>query len=111
MLRIVLCLALIGLALPSPSHAHGIRLALEPDPGSEAVEGTITYSDGYPGAGEWVEVTDLDDPAAPTLGVHADAQGRFSVPGQLGRRYRVVVVADEDHRQEREIVLGERASR
>jgi hypothetical protein len=95
--------------LTAPALAHGLLMKLSPEGG--AVAGQLYYSNGTRAAGEWIEVTDLDEPAAQARTLQADGEGLFSFEGVRGHRYRVVALGEEGHTIEMEVTLapGERA--
>ncbi len=85
------------------AFAHGLLVSVRGD--GSTVRGTVYYSNGTPGAGEWVEMYDLIRPSAPPLGINAGPDGGFSFPAVEGGRYRILVSGEEGHSVESEITL------
>lgn len=85
----------VVLASSGPVQAHGLRLQVEAK--GACLVGQVSYSDGWPGAGEVVRVADADTRKAAERTVTADDQGHFSLPVDTGRTYRVTVSGDEEH--------------
>ena len=91
-------LALVTLALSSPASAHGLLLSATGEP--NAIVGRVSYSDGAPGAGEFVELRDLEAPAAPPTTQAADRTGAFRFPAAAGPRYALIAPGGEGHSTE-----------
>lgn len=88
--------ALFALLLSAaPAFAHGLLMKLAADGGQ--IVGELYYSNGQRAAGEWIEVVDLGDPAAPAVTLQTAADGTFRVPGVPGRAYRVTATGEEGH--------------
>lgn len=85
------------------ASAHGLLISVRGD--GSTVSGTVYYSNGTAGAGEWVEMYDLNRPGAPPLGTNAGPDGGFRFPGLEGGRYRLLVSGEEGHSVESEITL------
>jgi hypothetical protein len=98
-----------ALSLAAPAFAHGLLVSARSD--GDTVAGRVYYSDGAPGAGEYVEFRDLTDPARPARTAAADATGGFRFPGVPGHRYAVIAHGEEGHTTELQVELraGERA--
>lgn len=101
-------LTLLALASAAPAFAHGLLVQVRGE--ASAVTGRVYYSDGAPGAGEFVELRDLTEPARPVLSGATDPQGGFRFPGVPGHAYAVVVHGEEGHTTEMRLTLasGER---
>jgi hypothetical protein len=92
----------------APALAHGLLVSVQGE--GAAVTGRVYYSDGAPGAGEYVELRDLTAPAAQPLTAVTDAGGGFRFPGVAGRSYAVIAHGEEGHITEMQLTLaaGER---
>ena len=95
------------LLLTTSAFAHGLLVKVRGE--GNAVSGTVYYSNGTPGAGEWVQLTDLTHPAMPLQGINAGPDGGFRFTGIKGRQYRIVVAAEEGHSVTSELTLTEGA--
>jgi len=84
------------------ASAHGLLVQLRSD--GQSVSGTVYFSDGQPGAGEWVQMHDLTSPSAAVKSINAGPDGGFRFPASPGHRYRVSVSGDEGHTVDSEIV-------
>ncbi len=89
--------------LVAPAFAHGLMLSVTAD--GATARGTISYSDGTPAAGEWVQLFDLTRPDTPTQQTTTAVDGTFSLPGAAGREYRIVVMGQESHTLEKQLRL------
>ncbi len=101
-------LALMLAALAMPAWAHGLLISAEAN--GRAIEGRVYYSDGTPGAGEYVELkSDAGAENAAQTAV-TDAEGGFRFTGTSGQSYRIVAHGEEGHTTELSIALeaGER---
>jgi len=98
-------LAIAALALAAPASAHGLLVAVQSE--SNAVTGRVYYSDGAPGAGEFVELRDLSAPASPTLSASTDGEGRFRFAGAPGHRYAVIAHGEEGHTTEMRVTVAD----
>ncbi len=101
-------LVTIALAAAAPALAHGLLVQVRGE--GSSVTGRVYYSDGAPGAGEFVELRDLTEPARPVVSGATDAEGRFRFAGVPGRQYAVVAHGEEGHTTEMRLTLasGER---
>ncbi|MDQ3039041.1 MAG: carboxypeptidase-like regulatory domain-containing protein [Pseudomonadota bacterium] len=95
------------LLLTASAFAHGLLVKVRGE--GNTVSGTVYYSNGTPGAGEWVQLTDLSHPAMPPQGVNAGPDGSFRFVGIQERRYRIVVAGEEGHSVTSELTLTEGA--
>lgn len=102
------CTAIAALVLWAASapaaFAHGLLISVRGD--GPAVTGRIYYSDGEPGAGEWVQLFDLTQPKVASLSMASGADGSFRFRGTEGHRYRVTATGDEGHVVDSEITLA-----
>ncbi len=95
---------MLMLLLAAPALAHGLLVKVRGE--DNAISGTVYYSNGTPGAGEWVQLTDLTHPTVPPQGINAGPDGSFRFVGVPGRQYRVVVQGDEGHSVTSELTLA-----
>lgn len=98
---------LVGLFLVlggASAEAHGLLMKLRSD--GAAIFGELYYSNGARAGGEWVEVRNLTDPAAPTQTLRTASDGTFRVSGPAGHRYLVVATGEEGHGIEMELTLA-----
>lgn len=100
-------LLVVALIASQAVLAHGLLVSVRGDDSS--VSGRVYYSNGDPGAGEWVQLFDLVESATPPLGINTSSDGSFRFPGVAGRRYRVSVTGEEGHAVDSEITLGPNA--
>jgi len=98
-------LAIAALALAAPASAHGLLVAVQSE--SNAVTGRVYYSDGRPGAREFVELRDLSAPASPALSASTDAEGRFRFAAAPGHRYTVIAHGEEGHKTELQLTVAD----
>ncbi|MDZ4375990.1 MAG: hypothetical protein U1C74_31815 [Phenylobacterium sp.] len=98
-----LAAGLVAAFVATSALAHGLLVSVRAD--GETVTGKVYYSNGKAGAGEWVEMADLAQPAAKPQGMAAGPEGEFRFSGVEGRRYRVSVIGDEGHRVDSDIEL------
>ncbi len=101
---IVTAAGLLLWLVAASASAHGLLISVRGD--GSTVSGTVYYSNGTPGAGEWVEMYDLNRTEAPPLGANAGPDGGFDFPGVEGGRYRILVSGEEGHSVESEITLS-----
>jgi len=96
--------AAVLLLLPVTSAlAHGMQLSVRAD--GATVRGTVSYSDGEPAAGEWIQMFDLTRPATAPQQTNTAVDGNFSFPGIAGREYRIEVTGQESHSLEKRLIL------
>jgi len=71
---------------------------LPPPLAAHTITGTVSFRNGKPAAGATLELYDLEKPDRALWGidVKTDTQGRFTVKGFKGRRYRLRAYKDED---------------
>ena len=105
--RALVLTALLAWLMASPAQAHGLLVKVRGQ--GEAVTGTVYYSDGRPGAGEWVQMFDVAQPAAAAASMNTGPDGGFRFAGVVGHRYRIVVTGEEGHSVESVITLGGQA--
>ena len=103
--RAMLAVGLIWALAAAPALAHGLLISVRGD--GKSVSGTLYYSNGKPGAGEWVEMFDQAQPAAKPQAMATLADGSFRFQGIAGHSYRIVASGEEGHSVESRIVLGE----
>lgn len=84
--------------------AHGLLVSVRGD--ATSVSGRVYYSNGDPGAGEWVQLLDLTQPGEPPIAMNAGKDGGFRFPAVDGRRYRISVTGEEGHTVDSEITTG-----
>lgn len=96
--------ATVALLLAGAAVAHGLRLTLLAD--GDAVRGQAFYGDGAPARGERVTLFAAPDGMVALAQAATDADGRFRLPTEPGKSYRVVVEGDEGHRAEAVVVAG-----
>jgi len=95
MMRIIVALVALTLAfVPTLSFAHGVLVNTETKGGR--IEGSVRYSDGTVGVGDYVELKPSLDAPVPIAATVTDANGRFSfrLPDDDGV---IVVHGDEGH--------------
>ena len=95
-----------SLCATAAAQAHGLLMSVQADPGGQALEGRLYYSDGAPAAGEYVEAGELaaSSPTEP-VSTQTDADGRFALPAQAGRHYAVIAYGEEGHSVEMHLHL------
>lgn len=105
-MRRPVCLAAFALllAVATAVLAHGLRVTVLAD--GDALRGQAFYADGSPAKGERVTLFAAPDGMAALAQTVTDADGRFRLPAEAGRSYRVVVDGDEGHRAEAMVVAG-----
>ena len=103
-LRQASLVALAALACSSSASAHGLLLSATGEP--NAIVGRVSYSDGAPGAGEFVELRDLETPSAPPSTRAADRSGAFRFPATMGHRYALTAYGEEGHTTELRLTLA-----
>lgn len=102
-LAIVVCLvAAVPVAL-----AHGLLVSVRSD--GTRITGTVYYSNGEPGAGEWVQLFDPAQPEIELASMAAGSDGSFEFHGVEGRHYRITVTGDEGHVVDSEITVAPEA--
>jgi hypothetical protein len=84
--------------------AHGMDLMVSST--GEQISGQVVYSDGRPGAGDFVSIENLTDPQLVPLEATTDADGRFTVIGVMGNRYTITVHGEEGHTVQVQWLLG-----
>jgi len=97
-------LALAALTVASPAAAHGLLLSATGE--QNAIVGRVSYSDGTPGAGEFIELRDLATSPPRSKSCTADAAGGFRFPAQAGHRYALVAHGEEGHSTEVRLTLA-----
>ena len=97
-----------ALTMAVPALAHGFLVSVRGE--GTVISGRVYYSDGAPGAGEFVELRDLTDGAQPARSGTTDTAGTFRFDGVAGHRYALIAHGEEGHTTEMEITLraGER---
>lgn len=107
MRKIQIAAAGLLMAIASPLLAHGLLVSVEAD--GNVINGKVYYSDGTPGAGEFIELRDLnraENGATQEQSTATDAGGKFSFTGILGHQYAVVAHGEEGHVTEMQITLA-----
>jgi hypothetical protein len=90
-----LVLGLFAAVAPALAHDMDLQLRWLPD---GALEGALIYSDDAPAAGNFIQVSVIDDPDFSPLALQTGEQGTFRVPLQPWRRYAVTAEGEEGHR-------------
>jgi hypothetical protein len=93
-----------ALTMAVPALAHGFLVSVRGE--GSAITGRVYYSDGAPGAGEFVELRDLTDGAQTVRSGTTDTAGNFRFDGVAGHRYALIAHGEEGHTTEMEITLG-----
>lgn len=93
--------------LTSTAHvlAHGMDIELTS--AGDQISGTVTYSDGRPGVGDFVSIVNLTDPQRDALEATTDAVGGFAVTGVMGHSYVLTAYGEEGHTVTQEFVLSD----
>lgn len=100
---ILRALAIAALGLAAPAMAHGLLVTVQSE--GNAVTGRVYYSNGAPGAREFVELRDLSASASPTLSTSSDAKGQFRFAAAPGHRYAVIAHGEEGHTTEMQVTV------
>ena len=98
-------LALPLFVLAVPALAHGLLVSVEAQAGR--IDGRVYYSDGAPGAGEYVELKRSAEAREPIASAITDVDGRFSFSTQGGPHV-IVAHGEEGHLTEISVEDGER---
>jgi len=97
-------LALATLAIASPATAHGLLMSATGE--QNGIVGRVSYSDGRPGVGEFVELRDLTTSPPHSQSSVADASGTFRFPAKEGHRYALIAHGEEGHSTEMRLTLS-----
>lgn len=85
--------------------AHGMDITLES--AGDQISGTVTYTNGDPGVGDFVSIANLTSPQLAPLEATTDATGSFAVTGVLGHAYVLTAYGEEGHTVTQEFVLSD----
>lgn len=103
----LLAAAALWLAAAPLALAHGLLVSVRGD--GQTISGRVYYSNGEPGAGEWVQLSDLTQARGENQGMAAGPDGAFSFAGVQGHSYRVTVTGEEGHSIQSDITLAPEA--
>lgn len=105
MRRLMTALALGGaLAASVPALAHGFLVSMRGE--GTTISGRVYYSDGTPGAREFVELRDVTDASRPLQTGATDQAGAFRFTGVAGHRYALIAHGEEGHTTEMLLTLA-----
>lgn len=88
----------------SEAVAHAMNLQVAVERGGY-LQGSLSYSDGTPAAGDYITVVNETDPTVTELGLQTDAGGQFRLTAVPGHRYRLTATGEEGHRIRTEVTL------
>lgn len=91
----------------APAWGHGLLVSAEAS--GNRIEGRVYYSDGTPGAGEYVELKSGTEYERVSNSAATDGDGRFSFESVSGQQYLIVAHGEEGHTTELEITVRDGA--